>query len=131
MGISAAQSLITVVVDGVPLGAFETRAGGESTADPQKKRTAGMGPERVGVARPTTGDVTVTREYSDTDEWLRGRVGLAQASVNEQPLDIYGAPKGKATTWSGRLIGYNPGDSDSSSDDDRMLELTVRATGVS
>lgn len=133
---ASSQSLITVVVDGVPLGTWDTRSGGESTADVTKRRPGGTSQEKVTRGRGTTGDITVGREYElerdiERIRQLRPRVGRAQMVVVEQPLDTDDVPFGKPTTWTGVLNSVNTGDVDSDSDDPRMVELGMVAVAVS
>jgi hypothetical protein len=128
------QSLISVTVDGAPLGIFDTLSGGATTADATKRR-AGGGQLKSYAALPDTDDLTVSRDYDRERDHeklreLRRRVGRAPVSVSEQPLDDDGAPWGKPTTYTGRLTGVNPGDADSNSGDVRMLELTIQVTEV-
>jgi hypothetical protein len=129
------QSLITVVVDGASLGVFDTRSGGESSADVTKYRPGGMQKQKTRGGLPDQGDVTVGREFeterdNEVARMLRGRAGRAPMSVTDQPLDDNGVPFGKPTTWVGRLQSVNTGDSDSNSNDGRMLELVMVAAEV-
>lgn len=129
------NSLVTVVVDGQPLGVFDTLSGGDVTAEPTKRRSGGMGPLKAYGALPDYDDVTVSRVYERERDHellrrLRTRVGKANASVSEQPLDEDGAPWGRPTTYTGRLIGLTPGEADSESSDPRMFELTFQITEV-
>lgn len=132
---SQMQSLVTVAVDGISLGVFDTRTGGETSAEVSKYRPGGMGKQRTRMALPEQGDVTVGREFeterdNEVLRTLRGRTGRAPMSVNEQPLDDNGAPFGKPTTWVGRLQSVNGGDADSNSNDGRMIELVMTAAEV-
>lgn len=132
---SQQMTLITVAVDGIPLGIFDTRSGGESSAEVSKYRPGGMARQKTRGGLPEAGDVTVTRENeperdNDLAKHLRTRVGRAPMTVNEQPLDDNGNPWGKPTTWTGRLNSVNGGDADSNSTDGRMLELVMVAAEV-
>lgn len=129
------QSLVTVVVDGRPLGVFDTRTGGESSGEITKYRPGGQARQKSYGGRAETGDVTVTRvnereRDNDLVKWLRTRVVVGEMSINEQPLDDNDQPWGKPTTWTGRLQSVNGGDTDSNSNDVRPLELVCSATEV-
>lgn len=129
------HSLVTVVADGLPLGVFETRTGGESTAEVTKYRPGGMAKQKTRKGLPEVGDVTVGRSWererdAEIERRLRPRVGTADIIVNDQPLDDNGAPWGKPTTWTGTLNAVNGGDSDSNSNDGKMFELVVVAVEV-
>lgn len=133
---SQSQSLITVVIDGAPCGVWDTRSGGETTADVSKRRPGGSLNEKATRGRSTTGDVTVSREYErerdiELGRRLRTRVGKATVVVTEQPLDDDDVAWGTPTTWTGVLTGINTGDVDSDSDEPRMCEVTMVATAVS
>lgn len=126
---SANQSLVTAVVDGRPLGVFDTLSGGETAADISKRRAGGGVQRTYTNGKRDTSDVTITRDYDrDRDvelaRWLRTRVGRAFGSVNDQPLDDDDVAWGKPTVFTGRLQSVNTGDVDSDSGDPRMLSLT-------
>lgn len=128
------QSLITVTVDGEPWGVFDTLSGGDTTAEPTKRRSGGGGMKSY-AAFGDSDDVTVGRVYERERDHeklrkARRRVGRAEMVVSEQPLDDDGAPWGKPTVYTGRLIGLAPGEADSNSSDVRMLELTAQIVDV-
>lgn len=132
---SQQNSLITVAVDGIPLGVWDTRTGGESSAEVTKYRPGGMARQKLRSGLPEVGDLTVGREFefdrdNDLSKHLRTRAGRAPMSVSDQPLDDDGAPMGKPTTWTGRLNSVNTGDADSNSSDGRMFELGMVAAEV-
>lgn len=123
-----ADALITVTVDGKPLGTFDKRSGGDVDSDISKRDTAD-GPQ-VYHAKKTVNDLTVTRGYDrERDhELLRGleqRAGRASMSVSEQPLDADGNPWGKPKTWDGMLKSVNSGEVDVTTSDPRDLDLVM------
>lgn len=129
------QSLITVAVDGVSLGVFDSRTGGESGGEASKYRPGGMAKQKIRASLADVGDVTVSREFeterdNEVLRMLRTRTGRAPMSVNDQPLDENGVAFGKPTTWIGRLNNVNGGDSDANSNDGRTLELVMVAAEV-
>lgn len=133
---SQSQSLITVVVDGVPMGTWDTLSGGNTTATPTKRRPGGTSKQDVARARGVTDDLTVGREYKNERDVaplraLRPRVGRASVVVTDQPLDDDDVPFGSPTTFTGLLSSLSIGDVDSDSDDFRMCELGVTVTAVS
>lgn len=128
------QSLITVTIDGEPWGVFDTLSGGDTTAEPTKRR-AGGGTMKSYAAHADTDDITVGRVYERERDHeklrkARRRVGKANATISEQPLDDDGAAWGKPTVYTGRLTGLAPGEADSDSADVRMLELTFQISEV-
>lgn len=132
---SQQNSLITVAVNGAPWGTFDSRTGGETTAEVGKYRPGGMAREKTRKALPTTSELTVAREYEferdiDLLRYARTVTGSAQVTVNSQPLDDAGVPFGKPTTWTGTLMSANGGDEDSESNDGRDFELGVTVAEV-
>ena len=132
---TAQQSLVTVVVDGRPLGTFDTRTGGATTAEHAKHRPGGMVAQKAYASLPENDDVTVTRVYERERDHvlarqLKTRAGRATASISEQPLGDDGAPWGKPTVSTGLLKSVNTGDVDSNSGEPRFLELVFTITEV-
>lgn len=132
---TAQQSLITVIIDGSPLGTFDTRTGGDTAAEPAKHRGGGMGTFKAYAALPDTEEVTVTRVYERERDHellrrLRARAGRAVMVITEQPLDDDGARWGRPTVYTGRLSKVATGEVDSESGDPRMYELTQLVTVV-
>lgn len=125
--------LVTVAIDGSPLGVFDSRTGGESDSDIATRWT-GEG-RKLYPARGNVGDVTVVRGYERERDHervraLRLRVGRAQMTVSEQPLDEDGNAWGKPTVWTGILKTVNGGDVNSDSEDPRDLELSMTVKTV-
>jgi hypothetical protein len=123
-------SLVTVSIDNRSLGVFDTRSGGDVTAEPAKRRPGGMQGLRSHAALPDYDDVTVGRAYERIRDHellrgLRGRVGRAYMLIAEQPLDEDGNAWGRPTLYYGRLAGLTDGEADSESGDVRMFELTM------
>lgn len=129
------QSLVTVVVDGQPLGVWDTRTGGDVDSEISKRRPGGSRRQKSYPGLSTTSDVTVTRGFErerdhELARTLEKRAGLAAASVSEQPLDDEGNAWGKPKTWTGKLKSVNTGDYDSDSSEPRMIQLVIVAEDV-
>jgi len=119
-----------VVVDGIPLGPFDTRSGGDALAKETKHRPSGMGPEKTYVTLPSYSTATLGRVYErerdhELVRTLIGRAGRARASYSEQPLDGDGNSWGQPLISSGRFLGIKIGKTDSNSDAPRMLEVDI------
>jgi hypothetical protein len=130
------QYQLSVVVDGVQLGTFDTKTGGDAQAKGNKHRPGGMGPEKSYVSLPSYSDMKLTRVYElardhELVRLLFGKAGIVRASVTEQPLDANGVPFGNPLVYTGRFLGINPGDDDSTSEAPKMLELSIEVTTVS
>jgi hypothetical protein len=131
---STAQNyLVTVTVDGRPVGTFDTLSGGEVSADVGKHRPGGMVGETSHPALPTYGDVTVSRELDrqrDVELYrsLLPRCGRAPVSISKQPLDENGAPWGRPFTYTGRLNTMTDPDVDSNDSSVSMWQMTAVIT---
>lgn len=125
------QALVTVTVDGRALGVFDTRSGGGTTSEVNKRRSGGMGPIKQYRSLPDYEDVTVSRVYElardhELSRWLDTRVGKGNAVVSEQRLDENGSAWGKPRTWVGILMSATPPGVDSESNDPALFELGVQ-----
>ena len=128
------QWLITVVVDGTPLGIFDKMSGGDSAATTVKYRPGGMVPEiELGGAK-TINDVTVSRLYDLARDHVQAKAieaknGKARVTVSQQPLDPFGAPWGAPIIRGGVLKSVKVPEADSMSQNASLLELTVSVDG--
>ena len=127
------QSRVTVSVDGVSLGAWEQRTGGESNSASTQYSLAGMGPRISLGGRQEVSDVVVRKLY-DADiqsrfKWLAGRVGKAKAVVADQRLDDEGNALGDPLVWTGTLKYAKAPDSNSDSDAAGLCELQIAISG--
>jgi hypothetical protein len=133
---SKQQWLITVQVDGMNLGVFDTKSGGDAMAKGNKHRPGGMGQEVSYASLASYSDLKLMRvaERQRDHELIRrlvSRAGRATASVTEQPLDPDGNVFGAPIIYTGRFLGVNPGDTDSTSEAPKMFELDIEVTSVS
>lgn len=132
---SQSNSQVSVVIDGVPFGVWDSLSGGATTSSPSKRRSGGTRREKVSRGRNTTEDLTVGKECEAEDvarlNRLRPRVHRAQVVVTEQLLDIDDVPTGTPTTYTGVLSSLNTGDVDIESDEFRMCEIGVVVEAVS
>lgn len=125
--------LVTVTIDGKPLGAFDRRGGGDSEADVSSRWTSAG--RKVYPSRGTVADVSVGRDYERERDHelcraLEKRCGRAVMTVSEQPLDSDGNAWGKPKVWTGLLKAVNTGEVDHESEDPRDLELTMAVREV-
>jgi hypothetical protein len=127
---TAQQYLVTANVGGRDLGVFDTMKGGETTVKAAMHRPGGMGPEKSYLTLPTYSAITLTRVAErDRDwelvRWLQDQAGKVRVQVTRQPLDEQGNAWGTPQTWAGRLGSVKPGDTDSTSSNPLMWEMTV------
>jgi len=127
--------LIVATVAGQNLDAFETFTGGEVSAEPTKRRSAG-GQLKQYAVRPDYSDVTITRVYErERDHELYRRLlllaGNGNGTVQLQPLiDGTDTPWGKPITYSGMLMTVTGGDADVTATENRMLSLVWQIRSV-
>lgn len=124
------QFLVTLNVNGVDCGIWDTMKGGDTTVKAALHRPGGMGPEKSYRSLPTYAAVTVTRVMERSRDWelmrtLQDQAGGVPASVTRQPLDESGNAWGTPMTWSGRLGTVKTGDVDSTSSNPIMWEVDL------
>ena len=123
------NALVTVVVDGVSLGTWISKSGGQTEADGQKTRLGGMSSEIALGGPASTENVTVSRlfdtymqtKYKD----LRSGVGRFSMSVTHTPLGNNKQPSGPSETFTGVLNRVTPPEADDNSADTAMIELEM------
>lgn len=132
---TARHFIIRAVINGEDIGQFDTRTGGETTAE-NAKHSPGSSPSmRVALGGPRdTADVTIGRSFiasrdHDVIRRFRNLCGLAEMSVSQRPLDKDGRPFGVARTWTGVLQSIADPDVDSNSGDVATFEITMTADG--
>lgn len=125
----------TLVVDGRPLGVFDTWSGGEADSDEVKYSPGGMGAEEAHGGRQVVGNVTLGRMYKrDRDHelvrWLISRRGRAKVVASRQPLDRDGNAFGRPLVYTGILKAVSPQDVDSNSSDPDIFEVEISTDGT-
>src|SRR6185312_5528181 len=126
--------VVTLTVDGIPQGVFDTKTGGEVDSEETKYPPGGMLREISLGGRRTIGNITLTR-YCDrvrdwpNIKWLCDRVGAARVSIGQTPLDFAGAPGGKQLGYTGTLKKCQPPEPDSTGNDASKLELECTIDG--
>lgn len=128
------QFRVTLAVDGVDYGIFDTFSGGQGGAESDKYAAGNMGDEESQGGRQTRENVTISRQYRrgrDTvsHKQLDAKRGKGNAVVTKQPLDAdrnaYGAPD----IYRGTLVGATGPDHDSNSSDASMVEYEIEVVG--
>jgi hypothetical protein len=127
------QARVTVVVDGISLGLFEDRTGGDADSADTQYPLGGMGPRISLGGRQEVANVVVKCLY-DTErqsriKWLVGRAGKGQMVVTEQPLDNEEQAFGEPLVWSGTLKRVQPPERQADSDAAAQLELEMSVSG--
>jgi hypothetical protein len=126
------QERVTVRVDDLDLGVFQTFSGGGTSADDTKNRPGGMGPEES-LGGPVSRDAfTVGRLYKlERDHGLfkvlDAKTGAGRVVAVRQKLNKDRTPFGDPITYTGTLIKVTPPDHDSNASDRAEFTLEVSA----
>lgn len=126
------QERVTVRVDDIDCGVFQTFAGGGTAADDTKNRPGGMGPEES-LGGPVSRDAfTVGRLYKlERDHVLYKTLdrltGSGRVVAVRQKLEKDRSPFGDPITYTGTLIKVTPPDHDSNASDRAEFTLEVSA----
>lgn len=123
------KAKVTVAVDGVDLGSFMTKSGGQSSGESLKIRPAG-GENEIALASVKSYDpVTVAKLYTDDMRakrlWLDSKVNKAQMVVSSQRLDADDNPFGTPDVCRGLLIRFTPPDDDANASTEALCELEM------
>jgi len=129
------QNDVKVSVDGVDLGTWDKKTGGEIDSEETTYKPGAMGARISLGGSVNVGAVTVSRLFDldrdgTTMHWLIGRVGKGEMVVAIQPLDVDGNAYGRSLTYSGKLKQYNPYEVDSESSDAALIELECTPAGT-
>jgi len=127
------QALVTVTVDGVSLGTFEEREGGDTDSNETTYPLGGMGPTISLGGTQSVDNVTVRVLYTDAirarRKWLRGRAGKGSIVVTEQPLNTDGVADGEPDVWRGTLKRVKTPNRAADSNNAAQLELEMTVSG--
>jgi len=128
------QYQVTVTIDGVDYGVWDTFSGGEVASEEVKYRPGGMAAQVSLGGSTTVENITVSRLYVlERDHvivhQLMSRVGRADVTINKQPLDVNGAAFARPPVENGKLQRVMPPEHDSDSDDPAMIELEIGTNG--
>lgn len=114
---------------------FDKFTGGDTTANINKHRPAGMGNERTYLGLPVYGNITISKAFVQADNamqsLLRQAVGSTMATITLVPLDDSGNPWGQSRVCTGRIEGVKEGPTDSTSNAPRMWEVDVVVETIS
>lgn len=121
------KARVTVAVDGIDLGAFMTKSGGQVSGESLKIRPAGGDAEQVLSSTKSYDSVVVAKLYSDEIRakrlWLDSRVNKGKMVVSEQPLDADDNPFGRPDVYRGLLVRFTPPDRDANANTEANCEL--------
>lgn len=126
------SELITVAVNGITIGVFNTYTGGDIAAPATKFRSGGQFFEQSYTTLPKFSDISVARVLTLNVDWevIRGLIPLAgrvPASVTLQPLDAELNAYGNARTATGLFLGIKGIRIDSNSEaiQDWSIDISV------
>jgi hypothetical protein len=104
------SELVTVAINGVTIGVFDTLTGGDVTAPPTKFRSGGQYNETSYQTLPKYSDISVARVVNLAVDWevirgLRQLAGRVPMTVTVQPLDADLNAYGESQTATGLFLG--------------------------
>jgi len=113
---------------------WDKKSGGQVDSDETKYNPGGMQPPVSLGGKKTVENLVVSRLYRHERDHLivqdlLDKVGKANMSVQQQPLDINGAPFGNPIIWRGTLKRVTPPEHDSESNDAALIELEMTVDG--
>lgn len=129
------QIRVTVSVDGVGYGVWETFDGGEGDSDETKNRPGALEDEESLGGPKTRGNVTVSRNYKRNRDQgvlkvLDAKRGRAPMTVVKQPLDPDKNAVGQPDIYTGTLKRVTGPNANSNSGDPAKIELEMTAAGA-
>lgn len=113
---------------------WDKKSGGAVDSDEVKYNPGGMAPPVSLGGKKTVENITVSRLYRHERDHLIvddlfNKVGKASMSVQQQPLDINGAPFGNPIIWRGTLKRVTAPEVDSESNEAALIELEMTIDG--
>lgn len=124
----------TVTVDGVALGAWESKTGGDSDSNTVQWQQAGMAGQISLGGEQITANVVLSRledaEIIPLKKWLRSRSGKGVAVITEQILDDEGMPFDDPEVYKGVMKRFKGSDRNSNSNTAAECELEVEINGI-
>lgn len=128
------QYSVTVAVDGLDTGVWDTLTGGEMDSEETKYKPGAMSHSVSLGGNQEPGNVTVSRAYDlDRDhsivKTLLAKAGRAACVVKKQPLDRDAVAFGAPLVYTGVLKAVTPPEHDSESSDAGMLEMEISVDG--
>lgn len=123
---------VSVFVEGMTWSdrVWDKKSGGAVDSDETKYYAGNMAPPVSLGGRKTIENIVVSRLYRHERDHLIvndlfKKVGKADMSVQQQPLDINGVPFGDPIVWRGTLTRVTAPEHDSESNDAAMIELEM------
>lgn len=125
---------VTLVVDGVDWGVWDTKAGGKMVGNTQMYKPGGLGPQVALPGAPSVEAITLTRLYRlerdhDRIQKLYDGVGEARCVVKQLPIGPDGNAYGRPIVWSGLLESVDPPGHDSMQNNPAMITVEISPDG--
>lgn len=135
MGDKSRQPDFLIVVSGLPNGTFDTKSGGQPSANTSTYYNGGDREPEVYADQKVYSDMVVGRGYErDRDQAmlldLDGRIGEFAPIITVTPLDKAGTPSGPPKRYKGLLKGLSDPDADSNGTAIAKCELRFGIKGL-
>lgn len=128
------QFVIRMTLNGVSLGIWDKKTGGDLDSDSTSYYPGDMGEQQDLGGRKTASNVILQRLYDRFDDHdkintLYAAAGKGTVTVSQRPLDDNDNEYGKAITWNGRLKRVLAPDVDSESGSAALIEVEITVKG--
>lgn len=126
--------IIRLHMDGVSLGVWDKKSGGELDSDEIIYYPGGMVPPITLGGKMTTSNVTLSRNYDRVDDHdkinaLLAAVSKGKLTISQKPMDQDGLEYGRAITYNGILKRVGIPEVDSESTSACMIEIEATVMG--
>lgn len=131
---TSSQRMFLVSVSGIP-GYFDTKSGGETSADTNKHYNGGSNKPEILSGPAEVDNLTVSRAWKYTRDFAshkaaRARVGTWDTVIAVTPTDGDLVAIGEPVTYTGRLVRVSEPEYDSGSSDPATFELEFAVDSV-
>lgn len=127
------QGRLTLTLDGVSLGVWDDRTGGDTDSNSTQYFLGGMGPRISLGGQQQVNNVIVQVLFTDTIQalakWIISRAGKGKLTVSEQPLDDEGNALGDPFVWTGRLKRAKSPERGANNNNAALMEVELEVTG--
>lgn len=128
------QYTVSVSIDGIPLGVFDSQGGGKYGSEDTKYKPGGMVPEVSLGGSKTTDNVTVGRLFRlDRDlplvPTIKAKVGSGSVTISKQSMDVNRNPYGTPDVYTGILLSAQFPEPDSTANEAAIMMLEVSVAG--
>ncbi len=124
---------VKLIVDGVDLGVWDQKTGGDTDSNSTQYFLGGMGPRLSLGGTQQTANLVLNKLEDQTIvgqvKWLRSRAGKGKAIVSDQRLDDEGVAWGDPDVYSCLVKRVKPSDSNANGNNAAIIEIELEVQG--